>query len=129
MARIRVGIAALPAGDEPDPVMALQVDDEAAARKGLRSLEKCADEPKSGIAFHDGYAIVAETQAIADRAKTDAVKAPLADDQAFSESMSDLGDEGLASAWLDVKGLLKVPAVKKEFPGDATARWARARLP
>ncbi len=123
-----MGIAAVPAGDEPDPVMALQIDDEAAARKGLRTLEECADEPKSGIAFHDGYAIVAETQAIADRAKTDAFKAPLADDRAFSDSMSDLGDEGLASAWLDIEGLLEVPAVKKEFPGDITAQLGNGSL-
>ena len=114
----RVGIAAIPASDVPDPVFALQVDDEAAARQGLRSLEKCADEPTSGVAFLDGYAIVAETQAIADRAKAGAVKAPLADDQAFSDSMSDLGDEGLASAWVDMKALLEVPDVKKEMPED-----------
>lgn len=118
----RVGIAALPAKDIPDAVLALQVDDEAAARKGLRSLEKCAGEPKSGVAFLDGYALVAETQAIADQAKTAAVKAPLADDQAFSDSMSDLGDEGLASAWADVKGLLEVPDVKKEMPADVIAQ-------
>ena len=124
----RVGIAAIPASDVPDAVFALQVDGEAAARQGLRSLEKCAGEPKSGVAFLDGYALVAETQAIADRAKTDAVKAPLADDQAFSDSMSDLGDEGLASAWIDVEGLLKVPEVRKEFPGEATAQLGKGSI-
>lgn len=124
----RVGIAAIPASDVPDPVFALQVDDEGAARKGLRSLEKCGGEPTSGIAFLDGYAIVAETQAIADRAKAGAVKAPLADDQAFSDSMSDLGDEGLASAWVDMKAVLEVPAVKKEFPGDVAAQLGNGSI-
>ena len=42
--------------------------------------------------------------------------------------MSDLGDQGLASAWVDVEGLLEVPAVKKEFPGDVTAQLGKGSV-
>lgn len=118
----RVGLGALGAKETPDPVFALQVEDEKAARAGLRELEKCGDTSNSGIAFLNGYAIVAETQAIADRAKKAAIDAPLADDEDFTQAMSDVGDPGLASAWLDMKSLLEVPELKREMPADVLAQ-------
>lgn len=120
----RVGIGALRAKDVPDPVFALQVSDEEKARSGLRALEKCGDASKSGIAFLDGYALVAETQTIADRAKKGAVAAPLADDETFTNAMSDLGDEGVASAWVDVKSLFELPELKQELPEELVSELA-----
>lgn len=117
----RVGVGLVPRDDQPDPVVALQVKDEKRARIGIRSLEKCGDVPSSeasGIAFLDGYAILAETQDIADGARKDATKASLADDDDFADAMSELGDEGFASGWVDVKALSKIPEVKQEIPED-----------
>jgi hypothetical protein len=123
----RVGIGAL-GGKEvpdaafalPDAVVALQVDDEKAARTALRKLERCGGQAGSGmgIAFLNGYAIVAETQAIADRAKKGAVRAPLADQEDFEQVMADIGDPGVASAWMNVPALLEIPDIKKELPAD-----------
>ena len=118
----RVGVGMLNAKEIPDAVFALQVDDEKAARAGLRALEKCGDESNSGIAFLDGYAIVAETQALADQAKKNAVTSPLADDEDFTEAMSDVGDPGLASAWMDMKALFEIPEIKREMPADVLAQ-------
>lgn len=97
--------------DGETAIFAIQVTDEGKARKGIAELFSCGGEDKPGIAFLDGYAVVAEKQSIADKATKDAQAAPLAEDKKFVEDFDDLGDQGVASVWGDVDGVLKVPGL------------------
>jgi hypothetical protein len=111
----RAGMAAIPAekGSEPDGLLALQVTDEDAARTGIEELQACADESDkdemdtSGLAFVGDYALIAETQELADGFAADAGDEALADSDAFSADMEALGGEGLASFWLDVDAVME----------------------
>jgi hypothetical protein len=110
----RAGVAAV--GTAPDVVFALQVDDETEARKTLEKLADCGDADNAGLAFSHGYAIVAETQAIADESVADADRASLADDRTFSHDMDNLGNQGVASFWVDGNAVAELESVKKQLP-------------
>jgi hypothetical protein len=110
----RAGVAAV--GTTPDVVFALQVDDESEARKTLEQLADCGDADNAGLAFSHGYAIVAETQAIADGTVADADRSSLADDATFSHDMDTLGNQGVASFWIDGNAVADLEPVKKELP-------------
>ncbi|MDF2966799.1 MAG: hypothetical protein K0Q93_577 [Nocardioidaceae bacterium] len=110
----RAGMAAIPAekGSEPDALLALQVTDEDAARTGIEELQACTDESDmdemdtSGLAFVGDYALIAETQELADDFAAAAADEALADSAAFSADMEALGGEGVASFWLDVDAVM-----------------------
>ncbi|WP_182908436.1 DUF3352 domain-containing protein [Microbispora sp. H13382] len=96
----RVGLAVLPAADGGDPVgaLAVQVKDEAAARTGIGKLG--LGDGKGGLAFRDGYAVIAMSQKLAD----EYVKAaPLSGDPRFADDLKALGEQGVLSFWMDVE--------------------------
>ena len=99
----RAGIAAVPNGDKADAVMAIQITDEGKARAGLDKLFANEDE-KPGMAFVESYVIIAEDQQRADAAVAEANKKPLSDNATFDKDMSELGEQGFASFWIDTKG-------------------------
>lgn len=99
----RVGVAL---DKEQTPLVAIQVSNEKKAESGIKALFKCGDE-KASVAFLDGYAIVAETQKQADAAVKAAKKAPLAEKKSFVADFDDLGENGVASGWVDTTKLLK----------------------
>lgn len=115
----RAGIAAV--GTAPDIVFALQVDDEDEARKTLSKLADCGDADNAGLSFNDGYAILAKTQDIADRTVADTKKATLADHKAFARDMDDLGNQGVASFWVDGRALTALDSVQKKLPPSVLA--------
>ncbi len=100
----RAGVAAVPSGDEPTTLVAVQVKDKEKAKAGLDKLFAHSDD-KPGFAFLDSYAVIAEDQAAADKAVADARTKPLSENEAFDKDMSKLGEQGFASAWLDTNGL------------------------
>jgi hypothetical protein len=85
-------------------VVAVQVTDEAKAKAGLARLSAAAGGIKPGVVVRDGYALLAENQASADRAAKDAAAGVLADDADFSADLAALGD-GVASAWMDMDAM------------------------
>ncbi|MGW5264297.1 DUF3352 domain-containing protein [Microbispora sp. NPDC004025] len=96
----RVGLAVLPAAGGGDPVgaLAVQVKDEAAARTGIGKLG--LGDGKGGLAFRDGYAVIAMSQQLAD----EYVKAaPLSGDPRFADDLKALGEQGVLSFWMDVE--------------------------
>lgn len=112
----RAAIAVLPpvegaatgdAGSAPEPVVALQVTDEGAARAAIESGLGCGDgaEPAQ-VAFADGYALITSEQVEASDVVAAAKKAPLADAPQFAADMKALGDPGLISYWADVEGAI-----------------------
>lgn len=110
----RVAVAAYPpraTGDqvpEPDVVVALQVSDADAARVGLgkladaeaRGVEPGSDTSELGFVIAGDYALLAETQELADRAAEDAADSALAGGGDFSRDLADAG-EGVLTAWVD----------------------------
>ncbi|GAB3144686.1 DUF3352 domain-containing protein [Microbispora hainanensis] len=95
----RVGLAVLPGDGGGDPVgaLAVQVKDEAAARTGIA---KMGLGGKGGLAFRDGYAVIATSQKLAD----EYVKAaPLSGDPHFAADLGALGEQGVLSFWMDVE--------------------------
>ncbi|MGI8435252.1 MAG: DUF3352 domain-containing protein [Nocardioidaceae bacterium] len=102
----KFGVALLPGtdGDTPTPVAALEVTDDAAARRGLDKLGSCADASsgETGYAFVGDYVVMAETQDVADAAASSTKDAALADDGNFKNDMDALGDLGVATLWSDV---------------------------
>ena len=108
----RIGFAAYPPEKTDDPfpdptvVVALQVEDESAAKDGLdrlADLEAGSGQPGSRLGFvvTGDYALLAETQALADRAARDAEAGVLADDPDLTSDLGALGD-GVAAAWVDM---------------------------
>jgi len=87
-------------------IIAVQVKDEGKAEDGIAQLFECADEDY-GIAFYEGYALLSENQKDVDDALDAAKKKSLSDNEDFSDSTEALGEKGVASAWIDTKGMLE----------------------
>jgi hypothetical protein len=111
----RIGVAAVPSGKEvPDYAVAVQIKDEAQAKTGIAKL---MDGDKYGIAFREDYALITETQQLADKyAKSDG---SLADNAEFSDDMGAVGEQGVLSFWADLGGLMEL--AKKEVTADQAA--------
>ncbi len=111
----RAAVAAMPGADgaQPQPFAVLQVRDASAAEDGLDALSQCL--PGAGYAFTGDYAVLAQTQLVADTVVERGESAPLSGDEAYAEDMDRLGDPGLASFWVDV------PAVSEQI-GSAAAQ-------
>ncbi len=99
-------------------VIVIQVTDEEKARDGIVKLaEDCGimdsiandldvDAGDPGIVFRDGYALVTIDQDAADAIDAAADKGTLAgDNEAFSDDMDALGEDGIVSGWYDQKTL------------------------
>ncbi|MEW9533041.1 DUF3352 domain-containing protein [Microbispora sp. NPDC049125] len=115
----RIGVAVLPPaakGEEPGVAVAVQVKDEAAARTGLRKLG--LEDGAAGLAFRDGYALLAQTQKQADAY---AQRAPLARDPQFADDLAALGEPGVLSAWADLGKIVDASGAAEEAAVTALA--------
>lgn len=92
-------------------LIAVQTTDEDASRAGVKKLFDCADE-SYGIAFLDGYALIGPEQDDVDKAVTATEKGTLGDSKDFTADFDKLGNQGIASAWVDVEAIAKAPSVK-----------------
>ncbi|MEV0594182.1 DUF3352 domain-containing protein [Nonomuraea cavernae] len=93
----RIGMAVLPpaaGAKEPGVAVAVQVKDEALAKAGIAKL---MSGEKIGVAFRDDYALLAATQAEAD--KYAIAEGSLADNSDFSDDLDALGEQGILSFW------------------------------
>ncbi|HET7660678.1 MAG TPA: DUF3352 domain-containing protein [Oryzihumus sp.] len=109
----RLAFALLPPkseGAEPEPLLVVQVKDEAKARAGIARLS-ADNTDKPEVTFKDGYALL--TSAGNGKAVTDAIaKATLADTTTYAGDVAAVGDQGIASGWLDLGGMAKAGAFK-----------------
>ncbi|MFI6480029.1 DUF3352 domain-containing protein [Nonomuraea sp. NPDC050663] len=108
----RLGIAVLPSGgEEPGVAVAVQVTDETAAKSGIAKL--AGKDAKFGLAFRDGYAIITDTQANADKHATGPT---LAENTNFSDDFAALNGDGILSFWADFGKLMDL--AKAEIPAE-----------
>lgn len=102
------GMAADSEGDDPVPVGAIEVTNQGEAEAGLDKLAACGGETTGtefGYAFTGEYALIAETQDLADTYAADTDEASLADSADFQADMDSLGDLGVATMWVDTRSV------------------------
>lgn len=101
----RVGMAMLPgAGEEPEAVVALQVSDDNAARAGIEKILDASsddDSDRPGVEVRDGWALVADRELVSDYADR-AAERSLAESSDFAGDLAALGEDGVATAWVDM---------------------------
>lgn len=94
----RVGVVALPAGeDEPDVLAAVAHTDAAAAREALT---RAAEDEDLAFVVLDDYALIGDDQAVVDAAAR--ADEHLADDEGFREAVDALDGDQVALAWADI---------------------------
>jgi len=106
----RIGVAVLPpkqGSADPQIVAAIQVTDQDAARQGIAKLDSANGGEKSGLAFREDYALLSETQDVADKAASGEV---LATNTNFSADLAALGEQGVLSFWADIAQIAKLSA-------------------
>lgn len=97
----RFAVAAVDLGeDTPTPVGVLQVSDAGAAEDGLAQLAACSgDEDSMGWAVEGDWAIVAETDDLAQQVVDAAGDGSLADDQDYQRWTDEAGESGIVSMY------------------------------
>ena len=99
----RAAVAAVDLGGEaPDPVVVLQVKDADAAEKGLAAIEDCSpgdDETEVGWTIEGDWAVIAETDDIAEKVADATKKGSLADDDDFKKWTDEAGDPGVVTLY------------------------------
>lgn len=91
-------------GGAPTAVVALQVTDGGAAETGLKRLISSTPETASsppGFVVTGDYALLAESQELAEKAARDAESGVLAEDDNLAADLAAAGD-GVMAAWLDM---------------------------
>jgi hypothetical protein len=108
----KFGFAAMPSADggDPEPLVVIETTDTAKAGDAFDTLDACAKDTGSsddfGYAFSGDYAVLASSQQLAAKYAAEADHESLADNADFKADMSALGDLGVATAWVDIAGLL-----------------------
>lgn len=121
----RIGMAAVPGGEgkkQPDAVAALEVKDQAKAEAGIKKL---AGNSKVGVAFVGSYAVLAESQAKAQKFADSAKSKSLATNEQYSSDMQALGSDGILSFWVD--GSKMASLLPSEATGGMGAMGAQGR--
>ena len=98
----RMAVAGVELSGDPDPqvVAVLQVKDEGQARDGIKKLNACDDSGEEpAVAFHDGWAVFAETQKNVDAVLAATDKGTLADDSTYQKWTKAVGEAGVVNAY------------------------------
>jgi uncharacterized protein DUF3352 len=99
----RAAVAAVDVGgDEPAPVFVLQVKDADAAEKGLDAIKDCGSGEEgdtAGWSIDGDWAVIAETDDIADKVVAATEKGSLADDDDFQHWTDEAGDAGVVTMY------------------------------
>ncbi len=88
-------------GGAPTPVVVVQVTDEAKARTGLNALRHCdtGGPAQGGYLVHDGWAVIAKTQQVAQRVVDATARGSLADDATYRKWTQALGTPGVVTMY------------------------------
>ncbi|HLO36530.1 MAG TPA: DUF3352 domain-containing protein [Candidatus Deferrimicrobium sp.] len=103
----RAAVAAVDEGkDQPTPVLVLQVKDADKADAGLDKIKSCASgdsgaagSDSGGWAVNGDWAIIAETDKIAQQVADDAANSSLADDEDYQHWTDEVGDAGIVNLY------------------------------
>jgi hypothetical protein len=96
----RAAVALVPLPDaSPDPVVVVQVTDEGKARAGIAKITACSDTGDDGVVVANGWAVLAESQKVADEVSAATETASLADDATFQRWTKAVGEAGVVNAY------------------------------
>jgi hypothetical protein len=97
----RFAVAAVDLGDKsPTPVGVVQVKDAGAAEDGLAQLRDCGGDASVGGWVIDGdWAVIAETDKLAQQVVDETSDGTLADDETYQKWNSELGDAGVLNMY------------------------------
>jgi hypothetical protein len=84
-------------GDDPDPVIVLQVKDADKADAGLDKMKACGESDDVGWQVDGDWAVIAESDDIAQKVVDATGKGSLADDEDFQKWTEEAGDPGVAT--------------------------------
>jgi hypothetical protein len=92
----RGAVAAVDLGEtNPTPAIALQIEDQAEARKGFQALVDCTDPQDFAFAVGEDYLIASDSAAHAQAILAGGVRKPLADDASYQRWTGEAGDAGV----------------------------------
>ncbi|MGH3337123.1 MAG: DUF3352 domain-containing protein, partial [Nocardioides sp.] len=96
----RAAVAAVDTGEE-EPVVAVvvQVKDAEAAEEGFGTLQECGDHEGGGWVIDGEWALLAETEALADQVAAETEEATLADDETYQKWTGEVGDAGVLNLY------------------------------
>ena len=86
-------------GEDPDPVIVIQVKDADKADAGLDKIKGCGESDDLGWAVEGDWAVVAESDEIAEKVVAAAKKGSLADDEDFQKWTDEAGDPGVVTLY------------------------------
>jgi hypothetical protein len=86
-------------GEDPDPVVVIQVKDADKAGTGLDKIKDCGDSDELGWAVEGDWAVVAESDDVADKVVAATKKGSLADDEDFKKWTDEAGDPGVVTLY------------------------------
>jgi hypothetical protein len=96
----RAAVAAVDTGeDAPAAAFVLQVKDEGAAEDGLAKIQDCGGDDSGGWVIDGDWAVIAETDKIAQGIVDDAEKSPLSDDEDYQKWTDEVGDAGVINMY------------------------------
>ena len=144
----RMGVAAVDLGeDEPTGVFVVQVTDKDKAEDGLEKLQTCGsgdsddsidsldpgDETESdsdeasddgGYVVDGGWAVIAETQDLAEKVVEEADKANLADDEDYQHWTDEAGDDGIMTLYAAPEAGSQIVNLMEGSSSDAPASYS-----
>ncbi len=122
-----LALAADPQGDRAHPVAAIQSTDDPAAKAGLARLAQ--GQHRFGYVVSNGYAIVSDSPAAAQRASADAAQSALGATGTYSSDVAALPAGAIATGWVDVHAALAFAArTGATSPGQTQTAKVPARL-
>ena len=95
----RMAVAGVPLHGKPQLVAVVQVKDEGKARNGIAQLDACDDSAHAGFSVHDGWAVLAQSQKVADEVVDATSQGRLSDDASYQKWTKELGDAGVVNAY------------------------------
>lgn len=96
---MRFAAAAVPGDDRPAPVLVIQVSDAEAAEEGLSLLQACGSGDEGAWEIRGEWAVLAETDEVAEATADAAAEASLTDDETYREWTEAVGDPGVLTAY------------------------------
>lgn len=122
----RFGMAVVPGdeGGEPGVVLAFASTDEDAATEGLAK----ATRDGGYCSVQADYALCGEEQSVVDKAVNDAATEALEDKDTFAQDMDDLGEDGMATGWVDGSALAEAVPTGLGTGGPSEAPEMDGRL-
>ncbi len=126
----RFAAAAVDLGDEmPTPVGVIQVTDADAAEEGLAALQECAGADMGGWVIEGDWAVIAETEELAQEVTDATADGTLADDESYQDWTDEVGDAGVMNMYAAPEAGKFLAEIAGTFAGGGMMPGLSGELP